>query len=99
MRFNRSAGIFVTGVWLTIGGPLLGWLGMAALTSSSAGGLFALVGVAAGVAGSICIAVAFYRALSKIDALHVPMPPQQYAPSQPPHMPPFPPQGNQHYQQ
>ncbi len=99
LQFNRSAGIFVTGVWLTIGGPVLGWLGMAAMTSSSIGGLFALIGGAAGIAGSICIAVAIYRALSKIDALHVPAHPQQHAPNQMPYPPSYPPMQGQNYQQ
>ncbi|MDR6439095.1 hypothetical protein J2790_004270 [Paenarthrobacter nicotinovorans] len=83
MQFKRSAGLFLTGFWLSIGGTVVGWLGaMTAISSSNsyfssgpdAGSVFAmLLGGAAGVAGFICLAVAAHRALYKIDALYVPV--------------------------
>jgi hypothetical protein len=80
MQFKPSAGIFVAGISLFFGGPLLSFIG------STFGTLFALkndsgltavfiglvvFGFAVGFVGLIMIVVAAHRALVKIDALPV----------------------------
>ncbi|WP_284979111.1 hypothetical protein [Arthrobacter sp. fls2-241-R2A-200] len=83
MQFKRSAGLFVTGVWLFIAGTVVSWFGVMTGISSAnsyfssgpaAGSVFAmLLGGGAGLAGFLCFAVAAHRALFKIDALYVPV--------------------------
>lgn len=79
MSSGRSAGLFVTGAWLAIGGSALGCVGIASMSTSSASiyssgpdgfsVFLTLLSAAAAVIGSILIAIALYRALAKIDAL------------------------------
>ncbi|YCK81232.1 hypothetical protein M1D89_19505 [Arthrobacter sp. D3-18] len=107
MQFRRSAGLFLLGFWLAFGGAVVTWFGaMTAISSSnsyfsdgpSGGSVFAMfLGGAAGLAGFICLALAVHRALSKIDALHVPVQ-QQHAPHQMPYPPSYPPAQGQNYQ-
>ena len=83
MEFKRSAGIFVGGITLLVGGPLLAYVGnlfmeWAALRND--GDLMgAFIGVSVlggvlGVAGFLMVVVAAHRALVKIDALPVRVP-------------------------
>lgn len=78
MEFKRSAGIFVAGISLFFGGPLLSFIGTTFATlfaSKDENGLasmffgLALFGVVVSLAGLILIIVAAHRALVKIDAL------------------------------
>lgn len=90
MRFDRSAGLFVTGAWLAIGGSAVGFVGIASMSSSSASiyssgpdafsVLLTLLSAGAAIAGCVLISIAVYRALSKIDALVVPA--AQHQPAQ-----------------
>jgi hypothetical protein len=103
MRFDRSAGLFVTGAWLAIGGSALGCVGIASMGSSStslySSGpdgfsiLLTLLSVAAAIVGCILIAIAMYRALCKIDALVAPPTQPQAAQWQGQYLPPRAPQG------
>jgi hypothetical protein len=78
VEFKRSAGIFVAGISLFFGGPLLSFIGTTFATlfaSKDENGLasmffgLALFGVVVSLAGLILIIVAAHRALVKIDAL------------------------------
>lgn len=80
MEFKRSAGVFVAGISLFFGGPLLAFAGqmfMAWAISRNDRGLVAvLIGVAIlgavlGLVGFFMLVVAAHRALVKIDALPV----------------------------
>lgn len=80
MQFKRSAGIFLAGFFMSLGGYIFGIVGASSAASSSGyyssgpnGGavLLAIVGFLVAVAGSILILVAVYRAFVKIDALPV----------------------------
>lgn len=103
MRFDRSAGLFVTGAWLAIGGSAVGFVGIASMSSSSASiyssgpdafsVLLTLLSAAAAMAGCVLISIAVYRALSKIDALAIPSPHLQAAQWQPQYPPPQAPSG------
>jgi hypothetical protein len=81
MQYKRSAGIFVAGISLIIGGPLLTFIGTTFGTWSAATnndsvlnvvfiGL-AVLGVIVGFIGVIMLVVAAHRALVKIDAIPV----------------------------
>lgn len=82
MRFDRSAGLFLTGAWLAIGGAAVGCVGIASMGTSSSSiyssgpdgfsVLLMLLSGAASIVGFVLIAVAMYRALCKIDALMIP---------------------------
>lgn len=81
MQFKRSAGIYVVGISLFFGGPLLTFVGStfatwAATTSNDRGLVAVFIGVAAvgavaGFVGLVLLIVAAHRALVKIDALPV----------------------------
>ena len=86
MEFKRSAGIFVAGVTLLLGGPLLSLIATTLRTyaaSSNDGGLsavsigLAVFGFLIGFVGIIMIVVAAHRALVKIDAFPVRLQPAQ----------------------
>jgi hypothetical protein len=84
MQYKRAAGLYVGGICLILGGPLVSFIGMtfgtwAAVSnpSSNLGGLF--IGVAAfgallGIIGLFLLVAAAYRALVKLDALPVRIP-------------------------
>lgn len=82
MRSDRSAGLFLTGAWLAIGGAAVGCVGIASMGTSSSSiyssgpdafsVLLMLLSGAASIVGFVLIAVAMYRALCKIDALMIP---------------------------
>jgi hypothetical protein len=98
MRFDRSAGLFVTGAWLAIGGSAVSLVGIASMNSSSSSPyssapdgfsvMLTLLAAAAAIAGSVLIAVAMYRALCKIDAMVVPATQPQAAAWRGQHLPP-----------
>ncbi|WP_459383827.1 hypothetical protein [Arthrobacter humicola] len=78
MEFKRSAGVFVAGISLFLGGPLLSYVGiifMAVSASRNDSGLLAvfvgvsILGAVAGLVGFFMLLVATHRALAKIDAL------------------------------
>ena len=80
MQFKPSAGIFVTGLLLTIFGPAFGAVGVGVASSASrsypydsgsaaAGGFVAFLGFATGLTGIILIYIGATRALRIIDAL------------------------------
>lgn len=81
MELKRSAGIFVAGISLFFGGPLLTFVGTifarwAADSNNDRGLVAVLIGLAVlgmitGFVGFILLIVAAYRALVKIDALPV----------------------------
>lgn len=83
MQFKRSAGIYVAGICLFIGGPLLSFIGTTFGTWSSlsnpanARELTALFigltvfGILLSIVGFFMLVVAAHRALVKIDALPV----------------------------
>jgi len=87
MRFKRSAGLFVTGISLLIGGPLLSWaasfFGVYFATSGRDTGMAAIsiavvvFGLLLAVVGFFMLIVAIHRALVKIDALPVLTQPSQ----------------------
>ncbi|UKA55501.1 hypothetical protein LFT45_06155 [Arthrobacter sp. FW305-BF8] len=82
MQFKRSAGIFASGVLMSISGYIFGaiFAGAAAASASSyysrgSNGfliVLAVLGFGAALAGTIMMIVGAYRALVKIDALPVP---------------------------
>lgn len=84
MQFRRSAGIYVAGVCLFLGGPLVTFIASIYWTTVMARGsdqglATILVGVMfsgglMGVVGFFMLIVAAHRALVKIDALQVPAP-------------------------
>lgn len=86
LQFKRSAGIFASGVFLSIAGYIFGaiFAGAAAASTSSYYGssssgplvILAILGFGAALAGTIMMVVGAYRALVKIDALVVPAPAQ-----------------------
>jgi hypothetical protein len=80
VEFKRSAGIFVAGISLFLGGPLLSYAGilfMALSASRNDRGLTAvfvslsIFGALLGLVGFFMLLVATHRALIKIDALPV----------------------------
>jgi hypothetical protein len=81
MQFKRAAGLYVAGICLFLGGPLLAYgASMFGAWSAFIGdqeqltGLFigiAVFGILLGVIGFFMLIVAAYRALVKIDALQV----------------------------
>ncbi|MFF2317510.1 hypothetical protein ACFVTE_14735 [Arthrobacter sp. NPDC058097] len=83
MQFKRSAGIFASGVLLSISGYIFGaiFAGAAAASASSyysrgSNGFLiflAVLGFGAALSGTIMMIVGAYRALVKIDALPVPV--------------------------
>lgn len=85
MEFKRSAGIFVVGISLFLGGPLLSYAGifMALSASRNDRGLIAvfvslsIFGALLGLLGFFMLLVATHRALTKIDALPVRIPSAQ----------------------
>ena len=94
VEFKRSAGIFVAGISLLFGGPLLSFIGITFATlfaSKNESGLasvfigLAVFGFVVGLVGLILIIVAGHRALAKIDALPVRVQPasrqDSYAPA------------------
>jgi hypothetical protein len=86
VQFKESAGLFLGGVWLTIGGGVIGVIAsmVAAASvetyryySSGPNGMavtFAVMGYLAGLAGVIMVCMAAYRALRRIDAMQVSQP-------------------------
>lgn len=81
LQFKRSAGIFASGVFLSIAGYIFGaiFASSAAASASSYYGssntgpfvILAILGFGAALAGTIMTIVGAYRALVKIDALVV----------------------------
>lgn len=80
MQFKRSAGIFVAGISLVFGGPLLSFIGItfgawsASKNDSGLSAVFlglAVLGYIVAFVGLIMLVVAAHRALVKIDALPV----------------------------
>ena len=80
MEFKRSAGIFVAGISLVFGGPLLSLIGMtfgvwaASKNDHPMSAVFVglmVVGYIVGFVGLIMLIVSAHRALVKIDALPV----------------------------
>ena len=80
MQFKRSAGVFVAGISMFIGGPLLSWVAAMFLAWSATRGDGSLAAVFMGLAfvggvlsliGFVLLIVATHRALVKIDALPV----------------------------
>jgi hypothetical protein len=84
MEFKRAAGLYVFGVSLILGGPLVSFIGTTFGTwsavnnpSNNLTGLFigvAIFGVLLGVVGFFMLVVAAHRALVKIDALPARLP-------------------------
>lgn len=84
MQYKRAAGLYVGGICLIIGGPLVSFIGTTFGTwglindlSGNLSGLFigvAAFGVLLGIIGLFMLVVAAHRALVKIDALPVRMP-------------------------
>ncbi|MCY0905601.1 hypothetical protein [Arthrobacter sp. H14-L1] len=87
MQFKRSAGLFVAGITLFFGGPLLGaaatalgmYLATADGSSGIAAGYIAVIafGSLLSLVGFCLLVVAAHRALEKIDALPGRVRPQQ----------------------
>lgn len=81
MQYKRAAGLYVGGICLILGGPLVSFIGTTFGTwgllndpSGNLGGLFigvAIFGVLLGIVGLFMLVVAAHRALVKIDALPV----------------------------
>ena len=81
MQYKRAAGLYVGGICLILGGPLVTFIGMTFGTwamvnspSNNLSGLFigvAVLGGLLGIIGFFMLVVAAHRALVKIDALPV----------------------------
>ena len=80
VKLKRSAGIFVAGITMFLGGPVLSYIGIFLSTVFAARhdkALFAvfvslsIFGVLVGLMGFFMLLVAIHRALVKIDALPV----------------------------
>lgn len=84
MQFRRAAGLYVGGICLFLGGPLVSFIGTTFGTwftannpSNNLSGLFIAVtvfGFLLGIIGFFMLIVAAHRALVKIDALPVRLP-------------------------
>lgn len=81
MQYKRAAGIYVAGICLILGGPLVSFIGTSFGTwfafnnpATNMSGLFigiAVFGALLGIVGLFMLVAAAYRALVKIDALPV----------------------------
>lgn len=81
LEFSKSAGLFLSGIIFIVGGSVLSWAfnffaGILVSRNSDPQLFMVLTSCALGlvVLGFIQMVVAAYRALVKIDALHVPAP-------------------------
>ncbi|WP_104174878.1 hypothetical protein [Arthrobacter sp. Y81] len=84
MQFERAAGLYVGGISLILGGPLVGFIATSFGTwftvnnpGNNLGGVVigvAVFGLLLGVVGLLMLVVAVHRALVKIDALPVRVP-------------------------
>lgn len=79
MEFKRAAGLYIAGICLFFGGPLLASIATALEPWAAADLTGLLIGVAVfgillGLIGLVMLVVAAYRALVKIDALPVQLP-------------------------
>jgi uncharacterized membrane protein len=81
MQYKRAAGLYVAGICLILGGPLVSFIGTSFGTwfafnnpATNMSGLFigvAVFGGLLGIVGLFMLVAAAYRALVKIDALSV----------------------------
>lgn len=84
MQYKRAAGLYVSGICLLLGGPLVTFIGttfgtwvVANNPSNSLSGVFigvAVFGALIGIIGFFMLVVAAHRALVKIDGLPVRIP-------------------------